>query len=131
MEANLASLVVAILQASVKSEISGVGWRQMPKAEVGLGQCARQRLALVPDSPRDHGCVHSLDERSSVGVAISGCHIWFPEEAPSLGQRFSKGAMSLSSGQEIQKIAMFSGRGVPPFTPRALAERGASEPDEE
>ncbi len=67
----------------------------------------------------------------STGVAIFGGHGWIPKEAPRLGQRFGKTAMSLPCSKEIEKIAMLAGRGVLPFAPCALAMGRSGEPDEE
>ena len=98
MEGNLASLVVATLQSRVKPEISRIGRRQMPKAEVSLGQCTRNGLAFVPDAPCDRRLIRSSAERNIPDVAISVGHIWLSEKPPGLGQRFGKAMMSLSSG---------------------------------
>jgi hypothetical protein len=126
-----AALIVAVVQSRVKPEISRIRRRQMPKAEVSLGQCARKRLAFVPDAPCDHRRIRSGAGRNIPDVANSGGDIWFSKKPPGLGQRFGKAAMSLSSGQEIEEIAMLARRSVLPFAPRAFTVRHSGEPDEE
>ena len=131
MEGNLASLVVVILEAGLEAEISRIGWRQMPKAEISLGQCARKQLAFIPDALCNCRRIRSRVERNIRGVAISDGRIWLSENPPGLGQCFGKRAMSLPCSKEVQKIAMLAGRSVLPFAPRALAVRHSGEPDEE
>jgi hypothetical protein len=131
MSSDLAAPIVAVLQSRVEAEISRIGWRQMPKAEISLGQCARKRLSLLPDAPCDHRLIRSGAGRNIPDVANSDGHIWFAQKPPRLGQRFGKATMSFPCSQEVQKIAMLAGRGVLPFAPRALAVRHSGEPDEE